>query len=648
MKASRSRSGGSLRTRSRRLKRALAWGTLLAAEAGTFSVPPNTVVRFGAGAKWTYATLSGAATCDGTAFGFDAAEGVAKTCVVGPYTAPGALNYTLAALFANNDQGAVLDFSDLTDEKLLWVKNYVGTDPLAVAFLSAFPYHSLFQDNLGLLPVYAVEQPIGLALDMRFGGLRGPELSTSATVAGQPAGGGTRTYALGAPVVAGRTYEITATVTDYAGTGNVGSAAGGGLAQVAVTGNGRLRSIQTVTTTAAQGVYLFTSTTNTANFTNISVREVLGNHAVQSAVGDRLMMDGRANRLTYSEQLANSIWVKSNGGVGVLPVVTDGYALAPDGTMTASRVQLSTGGGNTTADISRIYYPLASTVGAFYTESVWLKTNDGSTKVITFRDDNSLTKNVAITVTGTWQKFQPANQAANNTQVNAMGLWVRGGVGTDLAADLLVWHPHVERTNAATVHGNYQRVGAATDYDAIGFPKGGRHNGVNSWMQIPGLAMSASERAFVTVSARRDSDATAALLVELGTDSSTVNGTLGLFAPGTAATAGAVLRARGNTNTGQVSASLAAAPMAMLLSGVVDLAAQTLALRSGGAQVASGSSPFGPSLLSDATLYLGKRAGTSVPFGGVIYRVVVRGSYADSFRLALAESWANEPVKGLT
>lgn len=69
----------------------LANGTVLAQEGGSFNLPTAgpTIVRFGAGSQWAQSTLNGPGpiTCTVNNFGgVDPAEGVAKQCVVGPYT----------------------------------------------------------------------------------------------------------------------------------------------------------------------------------------------------------------------------------------------------------------------------------------------------------------------------------------------------------------------------------------------------------------------------------------------------------------------------------------------------------------------------------------------------------------------------------
>jgi hypothetical protein len=78
-------------------------GTTLASEDGFFTVPANTLVRYGAGTQWVEKTVGGTVPCTNAFFGGDPAPNVAKTCVAGavppppPAPAPPAPSGALAA-----------------------------------------------------------------------------------------------------------------------------------------------------------------------------------------------------------------------------------------------------------------------------------------------------------------------------------------------------------------------------------------------------------------------------------------------------------------------------------------------------------------------------------------------------------------------
>lgn len=289
-------------------------------------------------------------------------------------------------------------------------------------------------------------------------------------------------------IVPGRVYECIMRVTAR----TAGSVAmpydGTGANILYQTTTGTFRRILVAPANASLYIY---SNGFAGTVDSITVVEVPGNHLIQLTSASRPTLTARVNLLTYSEQISHANWSKSAGGTGTVPTVTDNFGVAPDGTTTAARVQLAINGGTTTADISRITQPITGMpIGGTYTQGLWLKTNDGSTKVVQFRDDNAGTVGKNITVTGAWQYFSQDNTvSAGSTTVNAIGLWVRGTLGTADSADLLMWHPQFN----IGLPIRYQRIAATTDYDSVGFAKAWRTDGVDDgWSMTSTVDMSNS------------------------------------------------------------------------------------------------------------------------------------------------------------
>ena len=173
----------------------------------------------------------------------------------------------------------------------------------------------------------------------------------------------------------------------------------------------------------------------------------------------------RYNLLTYTEQFDNAVWEKQNSGTGSLPVITTNYGIAPDGTTTAARVQLDKGAGTTSADFSQWSGPtINQIVSVPFVFSVWLKTNDGSTKVVTMTDPIPTAN--SVTVTGSWQQFSLSAVAGSAT--NFPRIRLRGNEGTATTADILYWHPQWEAGSTATA---YQRISDVNTEVMERFPK---------------------------------------------------------------------------------------------------------------------------------------------------------------------------------
>ncbi|MCV3281819.1 phage head spike fiber domain-containing protein [Aeromonas caviae] len=151
-----------------------------------------------------------------------------------------------------------------------------------------------------------------------------------------------------------------------------------------------------------------------------------------------LLIEGQSTNLVIrSADMTQSPWSGNNAGTGVLPIVTGNYAVAPDGSQSATRLILNKGAGTTGVDSATMSCPLNTTVGSTYTLSVWLKSTDGVSqpKVSLSFNGESL---AVITVTGEWRRYQITTPSA--TDANRFPrLQLRGGTGTSDTADILVW-----------------------------------------------------------------------------------------------------------------------------------------------------------------------------------------------------------------
>ena len=160
--------------------------------------------------------------------------------------------------------------------------------------------------------------------------------------------------------------------------------------------------------------------------------------------GDRgvLIEGARTNLLLRSQEFDNASWTKNGAGTAIAPSVTADAGAAPDGTMTADRVQFSLNGGTATADVSDLRQNLATTAVA-HTFSFWIKSFDGSsTYQMLVRDTNGIVNQLAVT--GTWTRYVlTATYAATTT---ALGIGIRGGQTptNSNTADVLIWGAQLE------------------------------------------------------------------------------------------------------------------------------------------------------------------------------------------------------------
>ena len=191
------------------------------------------------------------------------------------------------ALFANGEQGVIYDPNDLT---------------------------TLYQDYAGTTPVTAAGQPVGLMLDKSNGLVRGPELVTNGDFSAGSTGwtvetgwvvsGGTPTSSGGTgrliqniwPVAVGSMYEIDITFSAFT-SGYINITGHGSTLSVIPSGAGKIT--RKVFYSGADTRLIISSVDLIGSVDRVSVKSVLGNHAVQPTAASRPMLRDTPRRIDY-------------------------------------------------------------------------------------------------------------------------------------------------------------------------------------------------------------------------------------------------------------------------------------------------------------------------------------------------------------
>lgn len=165
-----------------------------------------------------------------------------------------------------------------------------------------------------------------------------------------------------------------------------------------------------------------------------------GHNPATGAVRGLLLEEQRTNLLLRSAEFDNAAWVKSKSGVASTPVVTANYASAPDGSTTASRVQMSLAGGSAAADYALVAQLRPVSAGVTHSKHIYVRSIAGPCTVL-WRDDFAVTLNY-ISVSSDWQRF---NTTETSPLANANpGIWLRGATVTSSSCDILVWGAQLE------------------------------------------------------------------------------------------------------------------------------------------------------------------------------------------------------------
>jgi hypothetical protein len=156
----------------------------------------------------------------------------------------------------------------------------------------------------------------------------------------------------------------------------------------------------------------------------------------------------RTNLVLRSEEFENAYWAKVQGGIALAPVVTANVETAPNGTTSADRIVFSLNGGTSSGDISQLESALFTSVSITRTQSFYIKTTDGTTKVFSFVSPTGVATN--ITVTSSYQRFTYTTTGINAGTIRLRLRGSASGEGTASSASIAIWGAQYEDGANAT------------------------------------------------------------------------------------------------------------------------------------------------------------------------------------------------------
>lgn len=528
-------------------------------------------------------------------------------------------------------------------------------------FRERFPTATLFQDTAGTIPVTTAGQPVALVLDKSKGLTLGPELvdgsfddpANWSAASGWTVTGGQAVATSAASgvsltptssAVVGKTYRITYEVISVA-SGGVGLTYGVG----ARTTPGVYTELVLATTTIAFRFRTFGTTT--AVLDNVSVRELAGNHATQATAASRptygvVPQGGRRNLLTYTEQFDNAVWLKFAGSV------TANEITAPDGTLTADRfaadgttaqhyikrVAVGTAGAHTfsfrvKADTATHVHILQEGVNEWaqfaLADGTLAFSSGGTTAVSTDLGDGWWLIDVEFLTGETGFRIYPLNASVNNA-----------GPSQTTTAAIYLWGAQLETGSTATA---YQRVGTAFDVTEAGVASLSylSFDGVDDFLVTPTITPGI-DKAQVFAGVRKLSDAATAMLLETSTTTVTNNGSLAVLAPSSSGANSYGFFSKGTLQAEAGTGSFAAAPDTAVVSNIGDISGDSAVIRRNGSLVQQVTTDQGTGNYLAYPLYIGRRGGTSLPFNGQLYGLVVRfGPNMSADTITATENWLN-------
>ena len=555
---------------------------------------------------------------------------------------------------------------------------------------------TMFQDSTGTTPVTAVEQPVGLILDKSQGLAIGAELVTNGTfpvnLNGWTIGDGTPTWvAPGAmrldstsarqsayqdvPTVIGATYEIRATLSNFS--------AGGFAPRLSVWSGAFVSLLGSIGLSAGTFVGRFRATATTirlqayadlggiANFDDISVRELAGNHASQSTAASRPTYRARYNLLTQSEDFSQAVWTKTSS------TVSANTSVAPDGTTTADTLAEAAAVSFHGANHQSVSVPVGTTL----TLSASFKKGTSRYAQLNFGGSGAVSRWVSCVIDLDTGSITQSSAGAQATLVSAVSSaqgngWYRvsltGSVQTDtsifsyvnmvstgtptlgsygvetylgvITNNILIWGAQLLTAADVTATGNaYQRIAAATVYDTAPIFRpylafDGLDDGLATASFAPGTDKCQAFSGIANIAGTNF-----AIVAEMSANAGSNNGAMLLYSPDNVLANYYGFLSRGTLTSAVATNAAAYKPPAInVVTGIGDISGDVATLRVNATQVVTSATDQGSGNYLSYPLYIGRRGGVSSPFNGRIYSLILRfGGTLSASQIAETELWVN-------
>ena len=359
-----------------------------------------------------------------------------------------------------------------------------------------------------------------------------------------------------------------------------------------------------------------------------------GNHATQATSTKRPVLSAKVNLLTKTEKFSVAPW-----GVANLSIV-DNTAIAPNGTLTACTITRTAG------SVPILFQGTGVTTAFAYTASCYAKSNTYNILGLEFRGGTAgptATFNLDLgtvasgvgTITSVGNGWYKCSVVGTATDASESIIISMGTVAS--TQSIFVWGASVVPTSQASIP--YQWVDTATSYDTAGFPHYLKFDGVDDALETSAINFTATDKMTVFAGVRKLSDAATGMVVELSATNASNNGSFALTAPNSVA-GNYAFESKGTVLTNAVAATYTS-PITSVVTGIGIIAADSNIIRVNGAQIDSDAGDQGTGNFGTYPLYIGSRGGTTLPFNGHIYSLIVRGAQSTTTQIVSAETYVN-------
>ena len=380
-----------------------------------------------------------------------------------------------------------------------------------------------------------------------------------------------------------------------------------------------------------------------------------GNHASQATSAARPTLSARVNLLTYSEVFSNAVWTKTRilafGSGSVADATT-----APDGTLTADKI-IEDGSASTTPSVQQASTLASGTQATFRVyckaaERTWCRVSlnantgaDASVYVNLSTGANGTSAGGTYVITSMGNGWWRIAVTGTTSTINAIPIVLvataDGGqsYSGDSTSGIYIWGASLVHADQASLP--YQRIAAATDYDATVGKYALVFDGVDDALATAAIDFSAGDKMSVFAGVRKLSDAARGSIVELSNGIVTA-GTFNIEAPGVATTSTYRFKSEGSITAFAGSAASFAAPITNVLTCISSISQDIATLRVNSSTIVNTVTDQGTGNYGAAyPLYIGARGGTLLPYNGHLYSLIIRAAESSASQITSAEKYVN-------
>jgi hypothetical protein len=265
---------------------------------------------------------------------------------------------------------------------------------------------------------------------------------------------------------------------------------------------------------------------------------------------------------------------------------------------------------------------------------------------------NVTTSNAVNAGNGWWRVSMTYTNTISTTGYPQVAIYSAVTTGTytgDGSSGIYIWGGDVRIGNTA---GKYQRTTATAwntvgtlDYDVIGQQPYLWFDGTDDSLVTNNVSFTSTDKITVCAGVTKLSDAVASILCELSTNIATNDGTFYLAAPEDVSTRYSIKsRGAGAPSGSQVASTTSGtylSPVTNVLTATFDIAGDSNILRLNGTQINQAIGDQGTGNFGAYPLYIGRRGGSTLPFTGQLYNLVIAGKTVTSSQLTTIEKYVS-------